>query len=205
MGPRRLRKPGLPSPGGRPLQSPCAPALVLRKYGGGPGTWGARRAGEPWGPAARNPEPQPPSRTFLPPAPRPPRPLPLSAGEGPIPAPPPGPDLPPADAGPRPGCAAQTAPEPEPAAPRSPGRRGGARARGARLGAQAPPAGPSPRRSACCRGSVWSPGAGAGASRAPRAARAGVGEAHRWPDTFPVEHGGGEEAEAAVPRTPFSE
>lgn len=120
----------------------------------------------------------------------------------------PGPNLPPADAGPRPGGAAQTAQEREPAAALSPGRRGGARAREARLAAQAPPAGPAPQRSASRRGSVWSPREGAGALRALPAARAGVGEAHRWPDTFPVEHGGGEaakEAEAAVPRTPFSE
>lgn len=87
MGPRRLRNPGLPSPGGRPLQSPCSPAFVHRKYWGGPGSGEARRAGEPWGRAARNPDPQPPSRRFLPPAQRPTRPLPLRAGEGPIPAP----------------------------------------------------------------------------------------------------------------------
>lgn len=46
---------------------------------------------------------------------------------------------------------------------------------------------------------------GGGVAQLP-AARAGEREAHRWPDTFPVEHRGGEaakEAEAAVPRTLF--
>lgn len=83
MGPRRLRNPGLPSP----QQSPCTPALVRQKYWGGPGSGGARRAGEPWGLAAHNPDPQAPSRRLLPPAQGLTRPLPLRAGEGPIHAP----------------------------------------------------------------------------------------------------------------------
>lgn len=112
------------------------------------------------------------SRRLLPPAQRPTRPLPLRAREGPIPAPPPrrgrpGPDLPSADAGPRPGGAAQTAWEPEPAAARSPGRRGGARAREARLGARPRPPAPLPRAAPAAAVQSGPPGRGRGRRAAP--------------------------------------
>lgn len=108
----------------------------------------------------------------------------------------PGPDLPSADAGPRPGGAAQTAWEPEPAAAAVPAGEAVLRAR---RGAATPP-GPARRprspRSARRRGSVWSPG-GRGRRAAP-GSPGRVGEATGGPTLF--RWNTGEEAAKGRPR-----
>lgn len=133
-------------------------------------------------------------------------------GKAPYPRPPPrrgrpGPDLPSADAGPRPGGAAQTAWEPEPAAARSPGRRGGARAREARLGARPRPPAPLPRAAPAAAVQSGPPGRGRGRRAAPGSPGRGAGgpQVARHFSGGTQGRGGGQGGRGGGAQNPFSE